>query len=78
MIHKTAAGESTWKVKRDFRKGQFDQECEQVTVEKNRKYQCMLQRKFTGAAREEYCDVRRKEKRIHKKIKIMKNLNGYK
>jgi hypothetical protein len=37
-ILKTAAEESIGKVKRDFRKGWFDQVCEQVTVEKNRKY----------------------------------------
>jgi hypothetical protein len=68
-ILKTAAEESIGKVKRDIRNGWFDQECEQVTLEKNRKYQSMLQRKFTRAAREEYCKARRKEKRIHKKKK---------
>jgi hypothetical protein len=36
-ILKTAAEDTTGKVKRDFRKGWFDQECEQVTVEKNKK-----------------------------------------
>jgi hypothetical protein len=40
-ILKTASEESIVKVKKDFRKGWFDQECEQVTVEKNRKYQSM-------------------------------------
>jgi hypothetical protein len=37
-ILKTAAEESIGKVKRDFRNGWFDQECEQVTVKKNREY----------------------------------------
>jgi hypothetical protein len=46
-------------------------------VGKNRNNQSMLQREFTRAAKE-YCKVRWKEKRIHKKKKIMKNLNGYK
>jgi hypothetical protein len=32
-ILKTAAEDSIRKVKRDFRNGWFDQECEQVTVE---------------------------------------------
>jgi hypothetical protein len=50
-ILKTAAEESTGKVKRDFRKERFDQECEQATVAKNRKYQSMLQRKFTRTGR---------------------------
>jgi hypothetical protein len=59
-VLKTASEENTGK-------GWFDQECEQVTVEKNRKYQNMLQMKFTRAARKEHCDARRKEKRIHKK-----------
>jgi hypothetical protein len=68
-ILKTAAEESIGKVKRDIRNGWFDQECEQVTLEKNRKCQSMPQRKFTRAAREEYCKARRKEKRIHKKKK---------
>jgi hypothetical protein len=66
-ILKTAAKESIGKVKRDFGNGWFHQEHEQVTVEKNSKYQNMLQRKFTTAAREEYCNTRRKEKRIQKK-----------
>jgi hypothetical protein len=47
------------KVKRNLRKGWFDQECELVIVE--RKYQNMLQRKFITAAREEYNDMRKKE-----------------
>jgi hypothetical protein len=64
-----AAEECIEKVKRDFRIGWFDQECEQVTVKKNRKYHSMLQRKFTIAAREEYYDPRRKEKWICKKKK---------
>jgi hypothetical protein len=61
-ILKAAAKESIWKVKRDIRNGWFDQQCEKVTVEKNRK--------FTRAARE-HCKAtcRRKEKRIHKKKK---------
>jgi hypothetical protein len=46
-ILKTAAEESTGEVKRDFMKGWCDQECEQVTAEKRRKYQSMLKRKFT-------------------------------
>jgi hypothetical protein len=66
-ILKTAADESIGKVKRDFRNGWFDQECEQVTVEKKRKYQNMVQRNFTRAAREEYCKTRRIETRLHKK-----------
>jgi hypothetical protein len=79
-ILKTGAEESTGKIKRNFKKGWLDQECEQVTVEKNGKYQSMLQRKFTRAAKE-YYDARKKEKRTHKKKRriIMKNnLNGYK
>jgi hypothetical protein len=80
-ILKTAAEESIGKVKRDFRNGWFDQECEQLTVEKNRKYQSMLQGKFIRAATEEYCDVRRKEKgsiRRKRWIIMINNLNGYK
>jgi hypothetical protein len=57
------------KVKRDIRNRWFDEECAQVAVEKNRKYQSMLQRKFIRRARDEYCKVRRKEKSIHKKKK---------
>jgi hypothetical protein len=41
-VLKTAAEESIGKVKREFRNGWFDQKCEQVTVENNRKYQSML------------------------------------
>jgi hypothetical protein len=64
---KTGAKESIGKVKREFTNGWFDQGCEQVTVEKNRKYQSMLQRKFTRAAREEYCDARRKKDQYEEK-----------
>jgi hypothetical protein len=67
-ILKAAAEESIGKVTRDIRNGWFDQKCEQVTVEKNKKYQSMLQRKFTRAARE-CCKARRTEKRIHNKKK---------
>jgi hypothetical protein len=68
-VPKTAAEESIGKVMWDFMKGWFDQECQQMTMEKNRKYQSMLQRKFTRAASGEYCNARKKEKRIHKKEK---------
>jgi hypothetical protein len=44
----------------DIRNGWFDQYCDQVAAEKNRKYQSMHKMKFTRAAREEYCKVRRK------------------
>jgi hypothetical protein len=68
-ILKTAGEGSIGKVKKEFRNEWFDQECEQVTAEKNRKYQNMLQRNFTRASREEYHKARRKEKGIHIKKK---------
>jgi hypothetical protein len=80
-ILKTAAEESSGKVKRDIRNGWFDQECEQVTLEKNRKYQSMLQRKFSRAAREEYCKARMKKRgfiRRKRRIIMKNNFNGYK
>jgi hypothetical protein len=51
-----------------------------VTVEKNRKYQNMLQRKFTRAAREIYCYEGKEKGSIRRKGRlIMKNnLSGQK
>ncbi|PNF42710.1 hypothetical protein B7P43_G14181 [Cryptotermes secundus] len=50
-------------------KNWFDGECEQVTNQKNQAYKRMQQRNHTQGAVEEYCEVRRKEKRLHKKKK---------
>jgi hypothetical protein len=60
---KTAVEESIGKVKRDLRMDGLMK----IVRAKNRKYQSMVQTKFTRAAREEYCEARRKEKRIRKK-----------
>ena len=56
----------TQKVKRNH---WFDEECEEVTVKKNKAYKEKLQRKSTRAAREKYQQARRNEKRIHRKKK---------
>ena len=51
------------------RNGWFDEECKQITDEKNKKYKAMINKKFTRAAKAEYQSTRREEKRIHKKKK---------
>jgi hypothetical protein len=65
-----AAYEKIRKLGRNCKNVWFDQECAEVTEEK-RKYRSKIQRQFTRAAREEYSVARRKEKRIHKKERIL-------
>jgi hypothetical protein len=50
-------------------KNWFDEECEQVTNQKIQAYKRMQQKNHTRGAVEEYCEVRREEKRVHKKKK---------
>jgi hypothetical protein len=48
---------------KNHKNGGFDQECEEVTEQKNRKYRSMIQKHFTRAAREEYNEARRRRKK---------------
>ncbi|KAJ4442747.1 hypothetical protein ANN_04338 [Periplaneta americana] len=47
----------------------FDEECELMTMEKNKAYKKMLQKNHTRRAVEEYREARREEKKVHKKKK---------
>ncbi|PSN32704.1 hypothetical protein C0J52_24853, partial [Blattella germanica] len=47
----------------------FDEECEQITKEKNEAYLCMLQGSCTRGSTEEYKKRRREEKKIHRRKK---------
>jgi sorting nexin-29 len=58
-ITRKAADEKIGRLVRNDTNGWFDQECAEITEEKNRR--------FTEAAREEYSEAQTKEKRIHKK-----------
>jgi hypothetical protein len=54
----------------------FDEECIQVTNQKNQAYKRMQQKNHTRGAVEEYREARKEEKRAHKKkkgITIKKN-----
>jgi hypothetical protein len=80
-ILKTTAEEIIGKIKRDFRKGWFDQDCEQMTVEKSRKYQSMLQRNLLEQQEKNTVMRERKKKgsiRRERRIIMKNNLIGYK
>jgi hypothetical protein len=64
-IIRKAANEKIGRLRRNDRNEWFDQECAEITEEKNRKYRSMIQRRFTRPAREDYSEARRKEKMIH-------------
>ncbi|KAG8173783.1 hypothetical protein JTE90_011588 [Oedothorax gibbosus] len=47
----------------------FDEECSDITKKKNEAYKTMIQKHYTRAAEERYKELRREEKRTHKKKK---------
>ena len=47
----------------------FDEECSEITKKKNEAYKTMIQKHYTRAAEERYKELRREEKRTHKKKK---------
>jgi predicted methyltransferase len=64
------------RIERVKHKNWFDEKCEQVTNPKNQAYKRMQQNNYTRGAVEEYREVRREEKIVHKKKKgIMINKN---
>jgi hypothetical protein len=68
-IIRKAAVEKIGKLGTNDRNGWFNQECAEVTEEKNRKYRRMTQRQLTRAAREEYSEATRKVKQNTQKEK---------
>jgi hypothetical protein len=50
-------------------KNWFDEECEQVTNQKNQVHKRMQRKNHTRGVVEEYREARREDKRVHKKIK---------
>ncbi|PSN42473.1 hypothetical protein C0J52_21054, partial [Blattella germanica] len=65
-----ATADSTLGIQKKERvKEWFDEECEQITKEKNEEYLCMLQRSSTKGSTEEYKKRRREEKKIHRRKK---------
>ena len=55
--------------KREIRNCWFDEECSEITQEKNEVYKEMIQKHYTRTVVEKYKQARRKEKSIHKKKK---------
>ncbi|PSN31673.1 hypothetical protein C0J52_21072 [Blattella germanica] len=53
----------------ELRNHWFDEECREVTQEKNKLYKEMIQRHYTRTAVDKYKQARRKEKSMHKKKK---------
>jgi hypothetical protein len=51
-------------------KNWFDEECKQVTNQKNQAYKRMQQKNHTREVVEEYREARREERRVHKKKKM--------